>query len=63
MYVYTKAMLLTLGTHARSEDYCSCPVCVCMYVCMYVCPLLSAASHIGITRERYQQIHRNTGIV
>ena len=36
---------------------------VCMYICMYVCPLISAASHIGITKERYQQIHRNTGIV
>ena len=36
---------------------------VCMYVRMYVCPLISYASHIGITKERYQQIHRNTGIV
>ena len=26
--------LLTLGAHARSEGYCSCPVC--MYVCMCV---------------------------
>ena len=53
----------------RSEGYCSCPVCmyVCMYVCMcvcvYVCPLIPAASHIGITKERYQRILRNTGIV
>ena len=31
--------------------------------CMYVCPLISAASHIGITNERYQRIHRNTGII
>ena len=30
---------------------------------MYVCPLISAPSHIGITKERYQRIHRNTGIV
>ena len=29
--------------------HCSCPVC--MYVC--VCPLISAASHIGITQQRY----------
>ena len=35
--------LLTLGAHARSEGYCSCPVCmyvcmcVCVYVCVYVC--------------------------
>ena len=28
--------LLTLGAHARSEGYCSCPVCVCMCVCMSV---------------------------
>ena len=27
--------LLTLGMHARSEGYCSCPVCVC--VCLCVC--------------------------
>ena len=53
----------------RSEGYCSCPVCmyvcmcVCMYVCMCVCPLIPAASHIGITKERYQRILRNTGIV
>ena len=26
--------LLTLCTHARSEGYCSCPLCVCMYVCV-----------------------------
>ena len=45
----------------RSEGYCSCPVC--MYVCVYVCPLIPAASHIGITKERYQRIVRNTGIV
>ena len=45
----------------RSEGYCSCPVC--MYVCMCVCPLIPAASHIGITKERYQRILRNTGIV
>ena len=49
----------------RSEGYCSCPVCmfVCVYVCVYVCPLIPATSHIGITKERYQQILRNTGIV
>ena len=42
-------------------------LCVCMYVCMfvcvYVCPLIPAASHIGITKERYQRNLRNTGIV
>ena len=45
--------------------YCSCPVCmyVCVYVCIFVCPLIPAASHIGITKERYQRILRNTGIV
>ena len=36
---------------------------VALCVCMYVCPLISADSHIGITKESYQQIHRNTGIV
>ena len=40
-------------------------LCVCVYVCMYVyvCPLILAASHIGITKQRYQRIHRNTRIV
>ena len=32
-------------------------LCVCM--CVYVCPLIPA--HIGITKERYQRILRNTG--
>ena len=49
----------------RSEGYCSCPVCmyVCVYVCVYVCPIIPAASHIGIAKERHQRILRNTGIV
>ena len=38
-------------------------MCLCMCVCMCVCPLITAASHIGITKQGYQQIHRNTGIV
>ena len=36
---------------------------VVLCVCVYVCPLIPAASHIGITKERYQRILRNTGIV
>ena len=28
-----------------------------------VCPLIPAASHIEITKERYQRIHRNTGTI
>ena len=38
---------------------------VVMYVCVYVgvCPLIPTASHIGITKERYQRILHNTGIV
>ena len=36
----------------------SCPVCI-----MCVCPLITAASHVGITKEIYQRIHSNTGIV
>ena len=38
-------------------------VCMCLCVCVYGCPLVPAASHIGITKERYQRILRNTGIV
>ena len=34
-----------------------------MCVCVYVCPLIPAASHIGITKEKYQRILHNTGIV
>ena len=52
--------LLTIGAQ-RSKGYCSCPVCMC--VCMYVCPLISAASHIGITQQGYQRVHSNTAIV
>ena len=53
----------------RSKGYCSCPVCmyvymcVCVCVCVCVCPLISAASHIGITQQRYQRVHSNTAIV
>ena len=56
----------------HSEGYCSCVyvcvymyVCVyaCVYVCMYVSPLITAASHIGITKHRYQRLHSNTAIV
>ena len=36
---------------------------VVLCVCMCVCSLIPAASHIGITKERYQRILRNTGIV
>ena len=70
-YLFAAASLLlcslTFGTHVRSEGYCSCPVCMCVHVCMcvctYVCPLISAASHIGITKQRYQRIYRNIGII
>ena len=34
-----------------------------VFVCVCACPLQSAASHIEITKERYQQIHRNTGTI
>ena len=30
--------------------------CVCVCVCVYVRPLISTASHIGITKERYQRL-------
>ena len=34
-----------------------------MCVSVYVCPLISAASHIGITKERYERVYSSTGIV
>ena len=43
---YHVIVIITFGAHARSEGYCSCPVCV------RVCLLISAASHIGITKEK-----------
>ena len=51
------SLFINPRAHARSEGYCSCPVCMC------VCPLISAASHIGIIKERYQWVHSNTAIV
>ena len=40
-------------------------VSVCVYVCVCMCvrPLITAASHIGITKQRYQRVHSNTAIV
>ena len=38
-------------------------VVVCVCVCVCVCPLIIAASHIGITKQRYQRVHSNTAIV
>ena len=54
-------ILLTLG-RACAARVTVVVLCVCM-LCVYVCPLIPAASHIGITKERYQRILRNTGIV
>ena len=50
-------LVLTLGAHAQRELLSL----SCVYVC--VCSLIPAASHIGITKEGYQRILRNTGIV
>ena len=36
---------------------------VVLCVCMCVCSLISAASHIGIIKERYQRVHSSTQIV
>ena len=36
---------------------------VALCVCMYVCPFIPSGSHIGITKERYQRVHSNTGII
>ena len=48
---------LTLSVHVqRGLLYLS-----CVYVC--VCPLIPAASHIGITKERYQRVQSNTAII
>ena len=49
--------------YAREHNSLASRDCVCMYVCVYVCPLISAASHTGITKETYQRAHSNTGTV
>ena len=51
--------LLTLGAHAQRGLL----QLSCVYIIMCVCPLIPAASHFWITKERYQRILRNTGIV
>ena len=45
------ASSLTLGTHVRSEGYCSCPVCVCMYVYMCVSALICRHTHWNHKRK------------
>ena len=37
-------------------------VCVCMCMCDHSYDI-TAASHIGITEQRYQRVHSNTAIV
>ena len=41
--------------------HCSCRVCMCVCMCDHA--LITAASHIGITKQRYQRVHSNTAIV
>ena len=43
--------LLTLGTYAHSDGYCSCPVCVCVYVCMCVSTHICRLTHWNHKRE------------
>ena len=40
--------LLTLGVHACSEGYCSCPVCVCLSVRSILLPRASRPRNIGM---------------
>ena len=51
--------LLTLGAHARSEGYCSCPVCVCMYVCLSIRSFLPPRASRPRNNYRYVRIHRD----
>ena len=44
-----KMFSLTLGAHACSEGYCSCPVCV--YVCVCVSALICRLTHWNHKRE------------
>ena len=43
---------------------CVC-VCMCVYVCMCVCVCVHSylPPHTGITKERYQRVHSDTGII
>ena len=42
---------LTLGAHARSEGYCSCPVCLCVCVCVCVCLFVVFCHHAHLDPE------------
>ena len=51
--------LLTLGAHARSEGYYSCPVCV--YVCVFVCLFVVFCHHAHLDpKYRYVRFNRDT---
>ena len=39
--------LFTLGAHARKEGYCSCPVCMCVFVRSFLPPRASRSRNIG----------------
>ena len=43
--------LLTLGAHARSNGYCSCPVCVYVCVCVCVSTLICRLTHWNHKRD------------
>ena len=60
MYIYYSECIIVCIFNPR----CACAQRVLLELsCVYVCPLIPAASHVGITKQRYQRIHRNTGIV
>ena len=50
----------SIRTTITLEGYCSCPVCVCMYVCVSThIYRLTHRNH----KERNQRVHSDTGIV
>ena len=62
LYYYYNYYLCVISNprcaHARSEGYCSCPVCMCVCVHSYLLPH-TLESH----NKRYQWVHSNTAIV
>ena len=59
---FTFFVFLFHSEHAINPQR-ACAARVTVVVLCVLCPLIPATSHIGITKERYQRILRNTGIV
>ena len=56
LFINGAQLVYTFPLYINGGDQCVLKLVlhfVCMCVCMYVCPLISAATHIGITKQIY----------